>query len=93
MDGFVHFILSVGEVDGKVEEAIQVVQICDDTESCTFGFLSRNIVKGGKDKFIGKFAQIIELYEYSESEAKRIKSHQNKGVASFCLLEDIPQQE
>ena len=52
-----------------------------------------SIVKSGKEKFIGKFAQIIELYEDSESEVKRRKSHRNKGVASFRLLDDIPQQE
>jgi hypothetical protein len=93
LDDLVRFRLSIADIDGKIEEAIQVVRIRDGTESCTIGFLPRNIVKSGKDKFIGKFAQIIELYEDSESEVKRRKSHRNKGVASFRLLEDIPQQE
>jgi hypothetical protein len=93
LDGLVHFRLSVADVDDKVEEAIPVIQICDGTESRTIGFLPRNIVKSGKDKFIGKFAQIIELHEYSESEVKRRKSHRNKAIASFHLLEDILQQD
>ena len=71
LDDLVRFRLSIVDIDGKIEEAIQVVRIRDGTESCTIGFLPRNIVKSGKDKFIGKFAQIIELYEYSESEVKR----------------------
>ena len=93
LDDLIRFRLSVADVDGKIEEAIQVIRIRDGTESCTIGFLPRNIVKSGKEKFIGKFAQIIELYEDSESEVKRRKSHRNKGVASFRLLDDIPQQE
>ena len=93
LDDLVRFRLSVADVDGKIEEAIHVVRIQDGTESCTIGFLPRNIVKSRKDKFIGKFAQIIELYKYSESAVKHQKSHRNKGVASFCLLDDIPQQE
>ena len=63
------------------------------TKSCTIGSLPRNIVKCRKKKFIGKFPQIIEWYKYSESEVKYQKSHWKKGVASFCLLDDIPQQE
>ena len=63
------------------------------TKSCTIGFLPRNIAKSRQGKFIGKLAQIIELYKYSDSKVKHRKSHQNKGVASFCLLDDIPQQE
>ena len=93
LDDLIWFRLSVADVNGKIEEAIQVIRIQDGTESCTIGFLPRNIVKSGKEKFIGKFAQIIELYEDSESKVKRQKSHRNKGVALFCLLDDIPQQE
>jgi hypothetical protein len=43
------------------------------------GFLPRNIVASGKDKFIGEFAQIIELYEFSDNETKQRKSHKNSG--------------
>jgi hypothetical protein len=58
----IRFRLSVADVDGKIEEAIQVIRIRDGSESCTIGFLPRNIVKSGKENSIGKFAQIIELY-------------------------------
>ena len=92
LDDLIRFRLSVADVDGRIEEAIQVLRI-DGTESCTISFLQRNIVKSGKEKLIGKFAQIIELYEVSESEVKRRKINRNKGVASFRLLDDILQQE
>ena len=73
------------DVDGKIEDTIQVLRIRDGTESCTIGFLPRNIVQSGKDKFIGKFAQIIELYEDSESEVKRKKSSEQWcGFISFA---------
>ena len=89
----VRFKLTVVDIDGKTEESIKVVRIRDGTESCMIGFLPRNIVVTRKDKFIGQFAQIIELYEYSDNETMRRKSHRNKGVTSFRLLQDIQEQE
>ena len=59
----------------------------------TVGFLPRNIVASGKEKFIGEFAQIIEVHEFSDNETKRRKSHRNMGIASFRLLHDIQEQE
>lgn len=92
-DDLVRFKLSVVNVGDKTEDAIKVVRVRDGTESCMIGFLPRNIVKSGKDKFVGKFAQIIELYEHSENTTMRRKSNRNKGVASFRLLQDIQEQE
>ena len=51
------------------------------------------MVQSGKEKYVGKFAQIIELYDHSESEVKRRKSYQNRGVASFQLLDNTPEEE
>jgi hypothetical protein len=92
-DDLVRFRLAVANVEGRIEQAIQVVRVRDGSESCTIGFLPRNLVKSDKDKYVGKFAQIIELYENSENEVKRRKSHRNRGAASFRLLDDIQQQE
>ena len=92
-DDLVRFKLAVVDIDGKTEEAIKVVRMRDGTESCMIGFLPRNIIKSAKEKFVGQFAQIIELYEYSDNEVMRRKSHRNKGVASFRLLNDIQEQE
>jgi hypothetical protein len=93
LDVLVRFRLAVAEVEGRIEQAIQVVRVRDGSESCTIGFLQRNLVKSDKDKYVGKFAQIIELYENSENEVKRRKSHRNIGAASFRMLDDIQQQQ
>ena len=94
-DDLVRFKLTVVDIDGTVEEAIKVVRVRDGTESCTVGFLPRNIVKSisSKEKFVGQFAQIIELYDQSDNEVMRRKSHRNQGVASFRLLNQIQEQE
>jgi primosomal replication protein N len=89
----VWFKLTVVDIDGKNEEAIQAVHIWDGTALCIIGFLPRNIVQSGKDKYVGKFAQIIELYDQLECEVKRRKSYQNRGVASFQLLDNISDKE
>ena len=73
--------------------AIVMVQNRDGTELCTIGFLPRNIVKSGKDRFVGQFAQIIELYEHSDNTTMRRKSNRNKVVASLRLLKYIQEQE
>lgn len=77
---------------GNDEDAIKFVRVRDGTETCTIGFLPRHIVKSRKHKFVGKFAQIIELYDESENETMRRKSYRNKGIASFRMLGDIQEQ-
>ena len=49
IDELVWFKLTVADIDGKIEEAIQAVRIRDGTPSCVIGFLPRNIVQSGKD--------------------------------------------
>ena len=92
IDELVWFKLTVADIDGKIEEAIQAVRIQDGTPSCVIGFLPQNIVQSGKEKYVGKVAQIIDLYDQSESEVKRRKSYRNRGVASFRLLDNIPEK-
>jgi len=92
-DDLIRFKFDVIEIEGHVEDAIKVVRIRDGAESCVVGFLPRNIVKVFKEKFVGQFAQVIELYDDSENTTMRRKSHRNKGMASFRLLQDIPEQE
>ena len=92
-DDLVRFKLTVVDIEGKVEEAVKVVRIRDGTESCTVGFLPRNVATTRKDEFIGKFAQIIELYDKSDNEFMVRKSIRNKGMASFRLLTHIQEQE
>jgi hypothetical protein len=56
-------------------------------------FSEETLLRSGKEMIVKKFAQILGLYEDSESGVKDQRSHQNKGVASFHLLDDIPQKE
>lgn len=69
------------------------MRIRDGSEACTVGFLPRNLVRSSKEKFEGKFAQIIELYESSECAIKRRKSQRNRRMASFRLLSEIPESD
>ena len=88
--------MGMGE-DSKIfpEEAIRVVLICNGTEYCTAGFLCKSIVVVERDKarFIGCFAQIIEVYDESANKTMILKSKRNIGIASFQLLDDIQDQE
>jgi hypothetical protein len=77
------------------EEAIKVVLICNGTECCTVGFLCKSVVVVERDKarFVGRFAQIIELYDESANKTMMLKSKRNMGIASFQLLDEIQDQE
>ena len=81
------------DVDGKTKEAIKVVCVRDGTESCTVGFLLRNVVKSAKDSLEREFAQVIELYEHSENPTMWRKSYHNSDMASYRLLKNIQEQE
>ena len=93
IDELVQLKLKVVDIDRKIEEAIQAACIGDGTTSCIIGFLPGNIVQSGKEKYVGKFVQIIELYDQSEGVVKRRKFYQNRGVALFRLLDNIPDEE
>eukprot|EP00474_Spongospora_subterranea_P006065 CRZ06523.1 hypothetical protein [Spongospora subterranea] len=88
---FKHTILCTSE--GTVENGVACYRIRDGVQSCRVGFLPRNIVARSKDDYEDKFAQILQLYNESDNVAKRNKSHRNKGMASFRLLDVIPLNE
>ena len=97
----VQFKAAVVLIDGVDQAGIKAVLILDGTELCTIDFLGKNISALKKtsdkfvlsDKFVNMFTQVIELYDSRENAAKRAKSHNNLGVCSFRLLEDIQIQE
>jgi hypothetical protein len=57
------------------EKAIKPSLVWDGTELCTVGFLSRSIVSVDKDKvrYIGRIAQVIELYNHSTNKTMSLK--------------------
>jgi hypothetical protein len=77
------------------EEDIKVVLIHNGTECCTVSFLCKSVVVVERDKarFVGSFAQIIELYDESANKTMMLKSKRNMGIASFRLLDEIQDQE
>ena len=86
------------EVDNEdimPEEGMKDVLVQDGTKLCTVGFLSKSVVAVEKDRerYIGRFAQVIELYDHSANKNMSLKSKRNMGIASLRLLEDIQEQE
>ena len=61
------FMLTVVDYKGTAEEAIEAVLIKDGTETCTVAFLPCHVVCSelSRARYIGKFAQSIELYKDS----------------------------
>ena len=81
------------EADSKdimPEEAIKAVLVCNGTKLGTVGFLSRSIfaVEKDKERWIGRFAQVIELVDHLANKTKR-----SMGKNSLSLLEDMQDQE
>ena len=56
---------------GIVEKAIKAVRISDGTELCAVAYLPQCIMKNFPDQFVGKFAQVIELYDLSDNSMMR----------------------
>ena len=61
---------------GIPEEVIKAALICYGTEFCTVGFLSKAIAvtERMKQRFVGQFAQVIELYDLSTNKTLALKS-------------------
>ena len=89
-DDLIWFKYWVVDINGALEDSVKVCRIRVWTGSCMIGFLSRHVMMNNKGRYIGKFAQIVEIYEDFENRTKRFKNRQNSGLAVFSLWEDIP---
>ena len=85
----IQFRYCVLDVYEAPEDAVKACRIRDGTESCVIGFLPRHVVVSNKERYIGKFAQIVELCEESDNKTKRLKNRRNLGIAAFSLLDNI----
>ena len=58
------------------------------------GFLCKSIVVVEKyrTRFVGHFAQVIELYSDSANMTMMLKSKMNMGIPSYWLLDEIQDQ-
>ncbi len=84
------------EPDVRIEPVIKVVLILDGTERCHVGFLPRHVAARPREaaRLHNKFAQIIELYDDTpEGYMRHNKSKRNHGMASYVLLDNIPEFE
>ena len=82
------------ECDARVETIIKVVLVLDGTALCTVGFLPRHVAARPQEaaRLNNKFAQIIELYDETAGDlARHTKSRRNHGMASYVLLENVPE--
>jgi len=82
--------------DVRIEPVIKVILLLDDTEQCTAGFLPRHVTARPCEAvhLHDKFAQIIELYDDTqEGFMRHNKSKRNHGMASYVLLDNIPEFE
>ena len=82
------------EPDARFETVIKAVVIRDGVEACTVGFLPRHVAcRPQEAAFLHrKFGQILELYaDDPEDRMRANKSRRNHGMASYRLLDDIPE--
>ena len=68
---------------------IQAILVKDGTETCTVGFLPRHVIHKGKttiNRFMGKFAQIIELYDLCNDSKEEKKEFQESrhGITLYA---------
>jgi hypothetical protein len=87
---FFKYIVCSG--NDEVIEAIACHVIIDGHEGCRVAFLPIFCLNQ-RERYINKFAQVVELFVDSESSHKRGRGHRYKGMASCMLLDDIPVME
>jgi len=84
------------EPDARIETVIKAVLVLDGTERCTIGFLPRHVAARPEEaaQLHGKFAQIIELYDETPvGRMRHNKSIRCRGMASYILLDNVPEME
>ena len=80
----------------RTETVIKAVVVLDRADLCTIGFLPRHVAaRPHEAQYLNnKFAQILELYDETQGDlARHKKSKRNHGMASYVLLENIPEME
>jgi hypothetical protein len=79
-----------------IETVIKAVLVLDGTELYTIGYLPRHVAARPEEaeRLHNKFAQVIELYDETPVGLMwNNKSLQNRGMASYILLDNVPAME
>ena len=71
---------------GKEESALAVIWISDGIDRCCVGFLPRHLVKQWQE-YDGRIAQVVDLYQESESPTKQRKNVRNCGCCEAVLID------
>ena len=77
---------------GKEESALAVYWISDGIDRCRVGFLPRHLMKQWQ-LYDGRIAQVVELYEGSESPTKRRKNTRNCGCCEAVFIDNRQEVE
>ncbi|KAI2489968.1 hypothetical protein MHU86_24620 [Fragilaria crotonensis] len=71
---------------GKEESALAVYWISDGIDRCRVGFLPRHLMKQWQ-LYDGRIAQVVDVYEGSESPTKQSKNVRNCGCCEAVLID------
>ena len=71
---------------GKEESALAVYWISNGIDRCRVGFLPRHLLKDWQ-VYNGRIAQVVNIYEGSESPAKKRKNVRNSGCCEAVLID------
>ena len=72
---------------GNEESALAVYWISDGIDRCRVGFLPRHLVKQWQ-QYDGRIAQVVELYQGSDSPTKKRKNVRNCGCCEAVLIDN-----
>ena len=72
---------------GNEESALAVYWISDGIDRCCVGFLPRHLVKQWQ-QYDGRIAQVLELYQGSDSPTKKRKNVRNCGCCEAVLIDN-----
>ena len=72
---------------GNEESALAVYWISDGIDCCRVGFLPRHLVKQWQ-QYDGRIAQVVELYQGSDSPTKKRKNVRNCSCCEAVLIDN-----
>ena len=74
-------------IDEEQQSALAAYWVTDGVDRCRIGlFLPRHLLHKS-DRYHGRLAQIVDVYEHSESPTKRQKSHRWRGCCRAILID------
>ena len=72
--------------NGREESALAAYWISNGIDRCRVGFLPRHLLKSWQ-VYNGRIAQVVDIYEGSESPAKKRKNVRNYGCCEAVLID------